>query len=257
MKKEEHTLTHTNKQAARVALVTGAAKRIGRAIAEHLHQSGFRVVIHCHHSQNEAQELAASLNQQRHDSALVVNADLTIKLSAIELISQTIHWAGHLDLLINNAAIFISTPSGTLDDAHWNVLFNTNVLAPFWLSHQAYPYLAKHHGSIINITDIHAEKPLKGYSVYCQSKAALDMQTKTLAREFAPAVRVNAVAPGAIAWPEQDNALSDLQRENIIARTPLKQHGEPTYIAQAVLALVENPFITGHTLNVDGGRVLT
>lgn len=249
-------MNHANKQAARVALVTGAARRIGAAIAQDLHQAGFRVAIHCHQSQLEALALARDMNQHRPDSALVLTADLTIKKAAIQLIDETISWAGQLDLLVNNAAVFISTQDNVLDDEQWDALFITNVRAPFWLSQTAYPYLKTKKGAIVNITDIHADRPLKGYSVYCQSKAALSMQTKTLAREFAPNVRVNAVAPGAIVWPEHDNMLSEELQQKIIAKTPLKQHGNPAFIAQAVLALATNPFITGQILCVDGGRSL-
>jgi pteridine reductase len=251
-------LNHANKQVARVALVTGAARRIGATIAHYLHQAGFRVVIHCHQSLQEATALAQILNSKKPHSALVLTADLTIKQDAINLITETILWAGQLDLLVNNASIFTftSTEENALDDEQWNKLFTTNVKAPYWLSYTAHAFLAKQKGAIINITDIHAEHPLKGYSVYCQSKAALTMQTKSLAREFAPNVRVNAVAPGAIAWPENNNALSDTLQQKIIAETPLKQHGNPIFIAQAVLALADNPFITGQTLNVDGGRSL-
>ena len=249
-------MNHANKQAIRVAIVTGAARRVGATIAHYLHQAGFRVVIHCHQSTIAAQALADKMNQRRSESALVLTADLTLKDQAIALINDTIHWAGRLDLLVNNAAIFTKTALDALDDTHWNALFTTNVQAPFWLSQTAYPFLAAQKGSIINITDIHAERPLKDYAVYCQSKAALTMQTKALAREFAPNVRVNAIAPGAIAWPEFDNALSDEQQQKIIDKTPLKQHGHPAFIAQAVLMLVENPFITGQQLAVDGGRSL-
>lgn len=250
-------MNHANKQDVRVAVVTGAARRIGATIAQYLHQAGFRVVIHCHQSTLAAHALAQEMNQHRPDSALVLTADLTIKREAITLVEETIQWANRLDLLVNNAAIFAATPVGTLDDEQWDALFTTNVRAPFWLSQTAFPHLAIQKGSIINITDIHADRPLKGYSVYCQSKAALTMQTKTLAREFAPDVRVNAIAPGAITWPEHDNALNEELQQNIIARTPLKQHGNPAFIAQAVLALIDNPFITGQTLSVDGGRNLT
>jgi len=253
---EEHTLNHNNKQANRVALVTGAARRIGAGIVTSLHQAGFRVVIHCHQSRKEAHELEATLNQQRAGSALVISADLTVKQQAIELIAKAIKWAERLDLLVNNASIFTKTVLGELNDSDWDALFTTNVKAPFWLSQTAYPYLALHKGSIINITDIHASKTLKDYSAYCQSKAALAMQTKLLAREFAPLVRVNAVAPGATIWPELSNELSEDVQEKIIARTPLKQHGHPLFIAQAVLALAENTFITGQTLSVDGGQML-
>lgn len=244
-------MNHGNKQANRVALVTGAARRIGAGIATHLHQAGFRVVIHCHQSQKEALQLAEKMNSHRKDSALVLTADLMIMHAVIELITHAITWGGRLDLLVNNASVFTKT---SLDDAEWDRLFTTNVKAPFWLSHAAYPHLAAHQGSIINITDIHAKKTLKDYSAYCQSKAALAMQTTSLAREFAPQVRVNAVAPGATIWPELANELSEEIQQKIIARTPLKRHGDPVFIAQAVLALAENPFITGQTLSVDGGQ---
>ena len=256
MKKGEHTLNQANTQAGRVAIVTGAARRIGATIALYLHKAGFRIVIHCHQSLQAARALANEMNRHRADSALVLTADLTIKKQAIALINETISWAGQLDLLVNNAALFSSTPLGVLDDEQWHALFTTNVQAPFWLSQTAYPFLATRQGSIINITDLHALRPLKGYSVYCQSKAALTMQTKTLARDFAPHVRVNAIAPGAIAWPEHDNMLSEELQQKIIANTPLKQHGDPTFIAQAILAIVDNRFITGQTLCVDGGRGL-
>lgn len=163
-------------------------------------------------------------------------------------------WTGRLDLLVNNASIFMRDDSVTDHAQNWELLFTTNVKAPYLLSLAAQPLLAQYEGSIINISDTHAERALKEYSVYCQTKAALEMQTKSLAREFAPKIRVNAVAPGAIAWPEQANSLTPEMQEKIIAKTPLKQHGNPEYIAQAVLFFAENPFITGQILKVDGGR---
>ena len=238
----------TNKQDAPVVLVTGAARRIGAEIAQYLQKAGFRVIIHCHHSYSEAQALADDMNRQRADSAMVFTADLSLPESAPQLIADALTWGGRIDLLVNNASLF------TRDEADWDAMFNLNVKAPFLLSQAAYPHLAKTQGSIINITDIHADKPLKGYAIYCQSKAALSMQTKALAREFAPNVRVNAIAPGAIMWPESGNQLSEEQQIAIIEKTPLKRHGSPLYIAQAILALVENLFITGQTLCVDGGR---
>ena len=239
-----------------VALVTGAARRIGAAIACHLHQAGYRVVIHCHHSLSEANDLAQKMNQKRANSAFVVSADLRIKDECVNLIHRTLDWGLQLNALINNASVFEKNLSDPLNNAHWDQIFGLNVRAPFLLSHTAYPQLAKAQGSIINITDIHAQAPLKEYSVYCQAKAALRMQTKALAREFAPSVRVNAVAPGAIAWPEGENMLSSSVQQAILEKTPLKRHGNPLFIAQAVLSLIENPFITGQTLSVDGGRSL-
>ena len=239
-----------------VALITGSARRIGAAIASHLHQAGYRVIIHYHHSADEAHALAQTLNQQRADSAHTLTADLCAQDAASLLIANTIDWAGKLNLLVNNASVFIRTNLNAPDYADWDLMFNTNVKAPFALSQAAFPHLAALRGAIINITDAHADIPLKEYAVYCQTKAALTMQTKALAREFAPNVRVNAVAPGAIIWPEGDNTLSTESQQKIIAKTPLQRHGDPLFIAQAVLALAENPFITGQSLTVDGGRSL-
>ncbi len=204
---------------APVALITGAARRIGAAIASYLHQAGYRIIIHYHHSDSEAHDLAQALNQQRTNSALTLVADLCQPNAADMLIANTIDWAGKLNLLVNNASIFMRTDPGAADIIAWDKLFNTNVKAPFLLSQAAFPYLAAQHGAIINITDAHADKPLKDYAVYCQTKAALNMQTKALAREFAPNVRVNAVAPGAIAWPEGENALSSVRQK----KSSLKQ----------------------------------
>ena len=241
---------------APVALVTGAAKRIGAEIARFLHQTGFLVVIHHHQSMKEAQNLTAALNQEKKESALALSADLTQKKACENLIADAFAWKNRIDVLVNNASCFIRTDLNHASDDDWDKLFRTNVQAPFWLSLEAYPHLAENQGCIINITDTHADKPLKEYAVYVQSKATLAMQTKALACEFAPNVRVNAVAPGAIAWPEGENTLSESIKNKIIAQTPLKRHGEPRYIAQAVLALAQNPFITGETLRVDGGRTL-
>lgn len=256
IKNGEHTLNQENTQAFKVALVTGGARRIGAAIVKKLHASGFKVMIHCHHSLQEAHDLANALNQQRMDSAFVVAGELTHPDAAAEIMESINDWAGRLDLLVNNASIFTRTDLSTTNNDEWDDLFAVNVKAPYQLSLAARTMLAQHQGCIINITDIHARKPLKGYAVYCQTKAALEMQTKALAREFAPEIRVNGVAPGAIAWPEHGNALSATEQKNIIERTPLKRHGEPDFIAQAVQALAENHFVTGQIIEVDGGRAL-
>lgn len=247
-------MNQDNKQAMPVALVTGAARRIGASIVQTLHQAGFRVGIHCHHSLADANNLAYILNALKPDSAFVIQYDLTRKNAGEHIINVLTDSADRLDLLVNNASLFLRTDMHQWSMAEQKQLFVTNVFAPFALSMAAFPLLAKQKGSIINITDIHADKPLKGYALYCQTKAALVMQTKALAKEFAPLVRVNAIAPGAIVWPEQDNSLSQELRAHIIAKTPLKSHGQPEYVAQALLALHENPFITGQILNVDGGR---
>lgn len=248
------TLNQVNKQEAKVALVTGGARRIGAALVQALHAAEYKVVIHCHSSQAEAQALSTALNQVRAESSLVVPHELNNEQAASHIIEQINTWAGRLDVLINNASVFRRSEQAVYQPEDWQTLFAVNVQAPYRLSMTARPLLQKTQGCIINISDIHAERPLKGYAVYCQTKAALEMQTKALAREFAPEIRVNAVAPGAIAWPEADNALSMKQRQDIINKTALKRHGEPEFIAQAVLAVVENPFITGQIIKVDGGR---
>lgn len=250
-------MNQANKQEAKVALVTGGARRIGAAIVKTVHQAGYKVVIHCRGGLSDAHALAVDLNNQRVDSALVLQRELRDTDAPEEIMTTIMNWAGRLDLLVNNASVFIRTEGHSFNTADWQAIFDINVKVPFLLSLAAYPLLQNHQGAIINITDIHAEKPLKGYSVYCQSKAALEMQTKTLAREFSPEVRVNAVAPGATVWPEEANSLSFEVKKTIIAKTPLKTHGNPEYIAQAVLALAQNPFITGQVLKVDGGRSLT
>ncbi|WP_419419673.1 pteridine reductase [Legionella sp. D16C41] len=250
-------MIYNNKQAGRVALITGAARRIGAAIAQELHQAGFQIAIHCHHSINEAQLLVNFLNNMRKESAAVYQADLSKPSECIDLVTQVVQWQGKLDVLINNASGFKQTDIRDPGLEDWQALFSVNVQAPFLLSLKAYPHLSLQQGVIINITDIHADKPLRGYAVYCQTKAALAMQTKALAKEFAPTVRVNAVAPGAIIWPEKENALTPKIQEHIIENTLLKRHGDPRFIAQAVLALIDNPFITGQILNIDGGRSIS
>lgn len=253
---EDHTLDQKNTQASRVALVTGGARRIGSAIVNRLHAAGFNIIIHYCESRKEAYALAEQLNHQRPGSATTLQAGFGEQHDAIQCIERAVDWCGRLDVLINNASVFIRTP---LQENHATAqaqMWNTNVHTPFWLSEASYPFLAKDHGCIVNLTDIHAEKPIKEYGIYCQTKAALKMQTELLAREYAPLVRVNAVAPGAIAWPEGANELNTAQKAKILAKTPLNCHGDPKWIAHAVYALVENEFITGQTLRVDGGRSL-
>lgn len=247
-------MNELKKQAAKTALVTGAAKRIGASLVESLHQAGYKVAIHCNHSLKEAQALAYKLNQERSNSAEVFQADLRTAHACKGLIDAVSAWASRWDLLINNASLFIKNDVLNFPAEIWADLFALNLQAPYELSIHAAPMLKEEQGCIINISDIHAETPLKDYAIYCQTKAALNMQTKALAKAFAPQVRVNAIAPGAILWPENDNALPESIRQKIIAQTPLQCAGHPRYIAKAVHALVQNPFITGHILPVDGGR---
>lgn len=246
-----------NTQDLPTALVTGGGRRIGAAIVRCLHQAGYQVVIHCCSSLEEAKALAAELNQKRPHSALVWQKDLTSPDTPTAMCTVLMHWSNRLDLLVNNASVFLrSDCKTTVNLAEWELLFHANVKAPLILSLAAAPFLKKQQGCIVNISDLHAEIPLKGYSVYCQSKAALEMQTKSLARELAPEIRVNAVAPGAILWPEKGNSLQQSIQKQIIQQTPLKRHGKPEAIAQAVLALAENTFMTGQIVRVDGGRSL-
>ncbi|MCX7089906.1 MAG: pteridine reductase [Legionellales bacterium] len=231
-----------------VALVTGAAHRIGAALASRLHQEGFRVAVHYHHSKDAARQLVAALNQVRENSACALSADLCVASAPQDLVAELIANWGQLDLLVNNASIFSS------HDADSDKMWHCNVHAPYLLSRAAFPHLVVTRGSIINVTDIHAQTPLRGYAAYCQTKAALAMQTRALAQEFAPSVRVNAVAPGAILWPEGDNSLDPVIQEKIIAKTLLQRHGKPEYIAQAVMYLINNTYVTSQILQVDGGR---
>lgn len=244
----------SNTQVEPVALVTGAARRIGAAIVTELHQAGYKVLIHCHRAVDEAQALAWALNQKRTDSAWVIVLDLREKNAPDHMLNSIMQRTRRLDLLINNASVFTQTH---LEQSHieaWDELFYLNVKVPFLLSTLLRPLLAQQQGAIINLTDIHADRPLKNYAIYCQTKAALKMQTKALALEFAPQIRVNAIAPGAIAWPEEGNSLTAKQQQKIIAKTPLNCHGNPSDIAHMVRTLAENKFITGQTIRVDGGR---
>ena len=253
-----------NSQQEQVVLVTGAARRIGKTICQHLHEQGFSIAIHCNHSFDDATTLASTLNDKRANSARVFQCalnqpnDSTKSKEHIQsLISDIIKWNPRLYGLVNNASVFIKDT--TFDDAlnSWQEQFDVNVKAPWLLSHTALSHLQQEQGCIINIGDIHGAKPLKGYDVYSMTKAALLMQTRALALTFAPNVRVNAISPGAIMWPEGNNELSLHQQEKIINKTPLQRHGSPDSIAQAVVSLMANSFITGQTLAVDGGRSLT
>lgn len=241
-------------QTARVALITGAAKRIGAAIAKTLHEKGFNVIIHYHHSEKEAFQLVSYLNELRADSAFALKANLMESNQIKSLVQKALELWERLDVLVNNASCFIRTPIQDENLSFYEQLWATNVLAPLYLSEACFSFLSQHQGIIINITDIHADKPIKEYHFYCQTKSALKMQTLALAKEYAPNVRVNAVAPGAIIWPEGSNQLNEEAKHKIIQQTPLQRHGQPQWIADAVYFLIQNVFITGQTISVDGGR---
>jgi len=239
-----------------VALITGAARRIGATIARRLHAAGYDLALHCRHSRSELDALIAELERERAKSTLALQADLQ-EIDRIDaLIAATIARYGRLDALINNASAFFPTPVGEATLAQWEALFGANVRAPFFLSQAAAPHLAARGGAIVNIVDIYAERPLPQHPIYSMSKAALGMMTKALARELAPAVRVNGVAPGAVLWPESGKSYAD--QEELIARTPLQRTGAPDDVASAVLWLLgDAPFVTGEIVRVDGGRHLS
>lgn len=242
----------------KVALVTGSARRIGAEIARSLHGKGLNIVIHYQYSERDADELCAEFNAKRAHSAIKIKADLGNSADISVLVQQAANSWGRLDVLVNNASRFYKTQMGEVAESHWNDLMDSNLKAPFFLSQQAAPFLKQTRGVIINIADIHSDRPMRDYSVYCISKAGLVMLTKVLAKELGPFVRVNAISPGGIAWPEHSNSLSEELKEKIIHRTALQCYGDPAHIAKAVLYFVNDAdYVTGQVLAVDGGRILS
>ena len=237
-----------------VALVTGSAKRLGRQIISQLHQAGYRVIIHYNQSATDANNLASSLNQQRPDSALTIQANLLDEQAVQLLANKALASFNRLDVLINNASSFYATPLGSATLANWDDLFGSNVKAPYFLCKALAPALAANKGCIINMVDIHAQQPLQDHSIYCMAKAALLMMTKSLARELAPTIRVNGIAPGAILWPSQQ--LAEADKAAILQQIPLQRTGSPEDIANTVLFLLQSPYISGQIIAVDGGRSL-
>ena len=240
---------------SKVALVTGAARRVGAAIARRLHAAGANVVLHYRGAESEAAQLEKELNAARAGSAMKVRGDLLALVAPKALVDAALQRFARLDILVNNASAFYPTAIGQIELSHWEELIGSNLRAPLFLSQAAAPRLALAGGVIVNIADIHAERPLKGYVVYSIAKSGLVALTRSLALELAPGVRVNAVAPGAIAWPE-DGQFDPGERERIVATTPLRRIGNADEIAQAVHFLCTAPFVTGQVLAVDGGRSL-
>ena len=241
----------------KVVLITGAARRVGAAIARHFHTNGFRVIIHYRQSQQEADALQAELNAIRTDSAKTVRFDLATLQQLPEGLDEIISAWGGLTVLVNNASTFYKTTIGDVSCEQWDALMQSNVRGAFFLSQALLPFLKKSRGSIINITDIHAERPMRDYSVYCVSKSALLMVTKALAKELAPDVRVNAVAPGVIALPEGDNVLSEQEQIKLRHRIPMNDFGQANDVATSVYFLAcHAPYITGQVLATCGGRLL-
>jgi len=238
----------------KVALITGAAHRIGATTARLLHQNGMNIVLHYRGSREQAQMVQKELNDMRENSVILIQADLHTTSGLPTLIEESVKAWGRLDVLINNASSFYPTPIEKATEAQWDDLIGSNLKAPFFLSQAAAPHLKKHSGCIINIVDIHAERPLKTYPIYSMAKAGLAMMTKSLACELGPDVRVNGVAPGAILWPEN---LDDVAKQRIVSRTFLKRQGEPKDISKTILYLIKNAdYVTGQIIAVDGGRSL-
>ena len=237
----------------RVALITGAARRVGAEIATHLHAAGADVCIHYRRSAADADGLVARLNALRPDSAAGFPADLLDTAALPALIGAVKDWRGGLDILVNNASTFYPTPLGEITEADWDDLVGSNFKAPLFLSQAAAASLRERHGSIVNIVDIHAQRPLSKHVVYSPAKAGLAMLTRALAKELAPDVRVNGVSPGAILWPESD--MSAATKASILDQVPLARAGAPGDIAGCVLYLVRDAtYVTGQIVAVDGGR---
>ena len=237
----------------KVALVTGGARRVGAAIARQLHGAGASVLLHYRDSEADAARLEAELNAARPKSAAKVKAELLAPVAPRALVSAALDSFGRLDVLVNNASSFFPVAVGAMESSHWEELIGSNLRAPLFIAQQAARELAKNEGCIVNIVDIHAERPLKGYALYSIAKAGLAAMTRALAVELAPRVRVNGVAPGAIAWPD-DGQFPDQERARIIATTPLARTGSPDDVARAVLFLASAPYVTGQIVAVDGGR---
>jgi pteridine reductase len=238
-----------------VVLVTGGARRVGAAIVRAMHAAGARVVVHCNLSRGEAERLLAGLEAARPGSTAIVQADLLDRPRLAGLVEDAASRFGRLDGLVNNASSFHPTPLGALDAAAWDDLAGTNLRAPLFLSQAAAPHLRRARGAIVNIVDIHAERPLPGFLAYSVAKSGLAGLTRALALELAPEVRVNGVSPGAILWPEGGEAYPPAERERITVQTPLRRTGTPEDIAGAVKYLLfDAPFVTGQVLAVDGGR---
>ena len=237
----------------KVVLVSGAARRIGAAIVTRLHAEGARVAIHYRGSADEADALCSDLNAGRADSAQTFRGNLLDTDYRPQLVADVVAWGGGLDVLVNNASTFYPTPVGTITESHWDDLVGSNFKAPLFLSQAAAPHLRAARGAIVNIVDIHGQRPLRDHPVYGPAKAALAMLTRALAKDLAPEVRVNGVSPGAILWPE--DGMTETAQASILKEVPLGRPGEPGDIAACVLYLLRDaPYVTGQIIAVDGGR---
>ena len=239
----------------KTALITGGARRIGAVIARTLHQAGMKLALHYRASAAAATALQEELHCLRPDSVILLQVDLQDTARLPVLVEQAAARWGRLDLLVNNASNFYPSPLGTATEAQWDELMASNLKAPFFLAQAAAPWLQAVQGSIINMLDIYAQRPLENYPIYCAAKAGLAMLTQSLAWELSPAVRVNGIAPGAILWPEE--GLSETAQAQMLSRIPLRRRGDPEDIARTLLFLVgDGGYITGQIIAVDGGRTL-
>ena len=238
-------------------LVTGGAKRVGAAIVRRLHREGADIMLHYRGSEREANALRSELNATRANSVALVQADLLDHAGLAEIVRNAVNRFDRLDALVNNASTFFPTPVGDMTQTTWESLIGTNLRAPLFLSQAAAPHLKKTGGAIVNITDIHAERPLKNYVIYSIAKAGLAGLTRSLARELGPEVRVNGVAPGPIVWPD-DGSFDEVARQRVVSNTILRRTGDPDDIARAVYYLIaEAPYVTGQIIAVDGGRSIS
>jgi pteridine reductase len=248
-----HGVNDNDSLTGKTVLITGAARRVGAAIARALHRAGANLVIHYRTSAADADALAADLNRDRAGSAATFAADLLDLSRLPELVAFGVRRFGQLDVLVNNASTFYPTPVGEITSQAWDDLMGSNLKAPLFLSQAAAPELQKSRGLILNIVDIHGMRPLRNYTVYCAAKAGLHMLTRSLAKELGPNVRVNGISPGPVLWPEEGG--DEQTRAKIIQRTILQRMGTPEDIARTALFFAASaPFITGQILAVDGGR---
>jgi len=241
-----------------VVLITGAARRIGAEIARTFHQRGFDVALHCYHSIQDANALAQELNTVRENSATVYQAQLTDIPAVKKMVQEVISWRKKINVLVNNASSFYPTTLDNANEEQWDELIGSNLKGPYFLCQAVAPTLQENNGSIVTISDIYARNPLKGYSIYCIAKAGNAMLTKSLAKELAPKVRVNGIAPGVILWPNTDDQMSDTIKQQVIEKVPLKRTGSPEDIARTALFLATSAsYMTGQIITVDGGSSLT
>ncbi len=235
--------------------ITGAAKRIGKEIALTFKELGWNIIIHYNSSKSDADNLADQINKDNPNSAKTVQGNLDVKEDVQKILNEVNDAFPSIDLLINNASTFYPTPIDEISEDHWEKLIGSNLKGPLFLIQGLKEKLKKSNGSIINITDTNLTKGVANYSIYSAAKAGLEAITKGLARELAPEIKVNAIAPGAMLEPP-DVSWTEEQKNKVIETIPLKRMGSEKDIANAVKFLANSEYITGQTIKVDGGRSL-